>query len=277
MNYNDPKNQIALDYADLGDEETSSGQVCPSCKGGTSEEKSLSVTRRGGLLLYRCHRASCSFKGSVGTGSGYFAVGTGKKAESSEVDITETAITKATAKFLAARYGLTDEAVEYASIRWTGDGPGHYERRLSFPIFRPSGKQRGTNYRSYEGAKPKALIRLNSADEVGLAWYRYLRKSDTLVLVEDQVSAIRLAPYVDACALLGTHISDAKADEIIQQKYKRVFLSLDADATSTAIKMQLLWRNRIKNMYVLGIHKDIKDMNKEDFEEYIERLQLEES
>lgn len=105
-----------------------------------------------------------------------------------------------------------------------------------------------------------------------MAWYRFLRKSDTLVLVEDQVSAIKLAPYVDACALLGTHISDAKADEIKAQKYKQIFLSLDADAIDTAIKLQLKWRVKIPNLYILGIGQDIKDMSPEAFEEYLNSI-----
>ena len=105
-----------------------------------------------------------------------------------------------------------------------------------------------------------------------MAWYRFLRKTDTLVLVEDQVSAIKLAPYVDAVALLGTHLSEAKADEIKAQGYKQIFLSLDRDAVQEAIKLQIKWRTKIPNLYVLGIGQDIKDMPAKEFESYLESL-----
>lgn len=86
------------------------------------------------------------------------------------------------------------------------------------------------------------------------------------------MSALKLSPHFHAAALLGTHISDSKADEILAQKYENVFLSLDNDATYDAIKQQLKWKNRIPQMYVIGIEKDIKDMNPKEFYEYLQRV-----
>jgi DNA primase len=87
--------------------------------------------------------------------------------------------------------------------------------------------------------------------------------------VEDQMSAIKLAPHVHSLALLGTHISDEKAEEIVAGKYKQVLISLDNDATHEAIKLQLIFRNKIKNLYLAGLGKDIKDMTQGELNEYL--------
>lgn len=87
------------------------------------------------------------------------------------------------------------------------------------------------------------------------------------------MSAMRLAPYVHAVALLGTHISEAKAEEIKEGKYKNIVLSLDPDAVGNAIKLQLYWRNKLPNMCVVGIPTDVKDMDKDEFNSYLRRIQ----
>lgn len=94
------------------------------------------------------------------------------------------------------------------------------------------------------------------------------------MLVEDQVSAIKLAPYVHSLALLGTNLSDAKVEEInsITPQYEQVYISLDNDATYEAIKMQLANRSKIKGLLVAALGQDIKDMNKEDFDNYVQQL-----
>lgn len=102
-----------------------------------------------------------------------------------------------------------------------------------------------------------------------MSWHKATRKSDVLVLVEDQMSAIKLSPHCHAAALLGTHISDDKVKEIVAGGYKKVVISLDNDATYTAIKAQLALRRTIDGLFVHGLEKDIKNMNREEFAEYV--------
>jgi len=85
------------------------------------------------------------------------------------------------------------------------------------------------------------------------------------------VSAIKVAPHHDAMALLGTHLSDAKIDEIKELGYKSIYLSLDNDATGEAIKIQLACRSKLP-LLVVALHKDIKNFNKEEMAEYLTRL-----
>lgn len=87
------------------------------------------------------------------------------------------------------------------------------------------------------------------------------------------MSAIKIAPHYDALALLGTNLSQAKADELVENnKYDYIYICLDNDATYQAIKMQLEWRDWIKNMRVMGIQKDIKDMDDVEFDSFMLRL-----
>lgn len=274
MNYEQSRYSIELDYADLGEGETQSGVLCPACEGGASKEKSLSVSRREGFLLWNCHRASCSFGGS----SRVSATGREKGSDFTPPRqfsyITTTPLNSATAKFLATRYGIPAEDFRLAGCGWTGDGAGNYGRRVSFPIFGPDSRKRGENYRSYEeGVKPKSLIKLANDEAIAQCWYKWKRKSPALVLVEDQVSAIKVAKHAHSIALLGTNLSEAKLLEIMYSgDYDRVYLALDADATMEAIKTQLKWRERMPTLMVLGLHKDIKDMDKDEFTNFLERL-----
>lgn len=270
------RNEIYLSFSSLGDGESASGQVCPACNGGSSEEKSLSVTKRGNTLLFNCHRSSCNLRGSVTTG-GMPAFGqAGRSLDSPALypRVKAEPLNAANTKFLAVKFGIPAESVEFAGLGWTGDANWRYGRRVAMPIYGPGGKERGASYRSYEGVKPKAIIELKEDAENTASWYKWLRKTDTLVLVEDQVSAIKLAPYVHSLALLGTHMNEDLAKEISEQGYKRVLICLDNDATREAIKMQIMWRPKIKGLLVSGLPKDIKDMNDNEFQDFLQYAEL---
>ena len=122
---------------------------------------------------------------------------------------------------------------------------------------------------------PKSLIKLYDEDTVAQCWYKWKRKSNVLVLVEDQVSAIKIAKYAHSVALMGTNLSEAKLLEIMYNgDYDRVHLTLDKDAIYEAIKTQLKWRERMPNLMVLGIPQDVKDMDKAEFANFLERIAI---
>lgn len=273
MTYDTNTNTVVLNYSHLKEGEQVTGDLCPSCEGGATKEKSLSVTRRDGVLLWKCHRASCTFTGYDGSPATAGEGGSAARAGRDSVHVKTTPLDKATSRFLAAKYSIPTEDFGLAGCGWTGETAGRYSRRVCFPIFGPDSRKRGENYRSYEGAKPKSLINLFSEDAVACSWYKWKRKSRTLILVEDQVSAIKMAPHCHSMALLGTNLSEAKVLEILyNDEYDKVFLVLDADATKEAILTQLKWRTRIKDLYVLGIEEDIKDMSDAEFKIFLERL-----
>lgn len=270
------RDEIYLSYNYIGDGETVSGEVCPVCEGGPTSETSLSVTKRGGTLLFNCHRSSCGLRGAVSSG-GMPTFGeerTGLDRENSYPRIKTEPLNAAVIKFLATKFRIPAESFEYAGFGWTGDANGRYGRRVAMPIYGPGSTERGTSYRSYEGNSPKAIIELKNASEVSASWYRWQRKAKTLVLVEDQVSAVKLAEHTHSLALLGTHINEELADEIVNEKYERVVICLDNDATSKAIKLQLLWRHKIRGLCVHGLEFDIKDMTNEVFQKFLQQARL---
>jgi hypothetical protein len=273
-NYDYIKSDIAAEYSGLGDEETRSGQICPACTGGASKEGSLSVTRRGDLLLFNCFRASCNAGGVVRLSATGGEASPRNEVLRRRVHIPVSRLDEATAKFLACKFGIPRKDIELAELGWTGKGTSIYARRVSYPIYGPDSRKRGTQYRSYEGKEPKAITRLDSDESIAFCWYKWKRTSKVLILVEDQMSAIKVAPHFHSAALLGTNISDAKVHEMLLQpeQYERIYLCLDNDATYEAVRQQLALRNRLKNLLVLGLPKDIKNMNDIEFKEYLERI-----
>ena len=264
--------EIERGFHTLGEEETASGQVCPACEGGASQEKSLSVTRRDGVLWWNCHRDSCGFKGRTRVYGADANQNPGTKKSRVRAYVPTTKLSPATLRFLATKYRLPRSSLELAELSWTGDQSTRDGRRVCYPIFGPDTKKRGENYRSYEdGVTPKAIIHLGKEDAIASAWYKFTRTSKCLVLVEDQVSAIKLAPYTHALALLGTNLSEAKASEI-GDEYERIYLCFDNDAIGTAIKTQIEWSSRFPNMGILGIMKDIKDMDDNEFDIFLKRI-----
>jgi DNA primase len=98
------------------------------------------------------------------------------------------------------------------------------------------------------------------------AWYA-CRDSDELVIVEDQLSALRASDYMNAVALMGTNLTEEVLRTIIDTPtYSGVFLALDRDAFPTAIKIAHRVRPRLK-MKVIKLPKDLKDMDESELTE----------
>lgn len=91
------------------------------------------------------------------------------------------------------------------------------------------------------------------------------------------MSPLKLAPFYHCAALLGTNLSEAKINELIDQnkeeKYEAIWLCLDNDATYEAIKQMIRWQPRLENLKVLGLPKDIKNMDNEEFATFKDRLE----
>lgn len=262
--------EVELDYARLGDEETSDAEVCPACKGGSSQEKSFRVSRGGGVLLYYCHRSSCDFGGRVGVPEPGGGEGTKPTSTSKRVRIPTTGLDQESTELLAQRYGITGQIAESLGLRRCSEQSGYYSGRLYLPIVRPDLKESGANLRSLkEGVTPKSIIQLFDPESVSSSWVKLKRRSDLLVIVEDQFSAYRAGTYYHSLALLGTNLNESKIDEILQQsRYSKIILALDNDATMQAVKLSIRWRRKLPNLEVRGLAKDIKDMNDEEFNRF---------
>jgi DNA primase len=94
------------------------------------------------------------------------------------------------------------------------------------------------------------------------AWYP-CNNSDELVIVEDQISALRASSYMNAVALMGIHMNEEVLQTIRNTPiYKNIFLALDPDAFPVAIKLAHRCRPYFR-MKVIKLDKDLKDMDEQ--------------
>lgn len=111
------------------------------------------------------------------------------------------------------------------------------------------------------GGLPKNLSMLDRPNEG--AWYAPMANKRKLIVVEDQLSALRASEYMTSVALLGTHVTDTIKDSIKAGKFDVVYLALDPDAFTKSIKLARELREDIP-VQVLRLPKDIKDMTHEE-------------
>lgn len=100
------------------------------------------------------------------------------------------------------------------------------------------------------------------------AWYRLHTgasgsESDELIIVEDQLSAMRARWYLHAVALLGTHVPYPVIERIKKGNYKKVWLALDRDALPKAVKLAGTLRALGIPVRVLPLKEDLKDMTEQ--------------
>lgn len=250
-------------------------RLCPQCEGGGSRERSLSLDiGSNGVVKFYCHRASCEFKGSIYAGGPI-----GPVPQRSDGADHAAGKPRGNNPLTAPLYPLTAEDTAWFKRRFYFDPPDSVKRtetRYALPILRPDGSTRGyITRRPWDGSPldteasrhdsqyaMKALTYLDAAEEPVQSWYSGKRGSK-LIIVEDQISAMRLAEYGETlavCAILGTGINAQKVHEIQSEFISFVTIALDADATGQAFAMARKWGPAFESCRVCVLPKDIKDM-----------------
>lgn len=244
--------EIRLLAAELEDGENRR-VVCPACQGGSSGERSLSISREGGSTVWHCFRASCTQAG--GTSQGRKVVRTTpKQAAPKRLPNKVLPPNEEWREFLRETVGFDNDHLVAGRVYVTDDG------HVAYPIIGPMGERRGYVKRRYDGGSPKALTYLE--ERPGLSWYRNASPLPA-VLVEDIPSAIRAARYRTAVALLGTNTTREGIAEIAAH-CRSVVWALDADATVQAIRnctRNAIWFDESS---VMTLTKDLKDMTEEE-------------
>jgi hypothetical protein len=161
--------------------------------------------------------------------------------------------------------------------------------RYLLPIFSPRGECRGHVSRiPWPDAPLKCTERLPKADTFRSAWgpvqshYRSFpsrHAANIIVLVEDQLSAIKLAAHgYDSVALLGKPVSlvgtYGGADRVAEiakraRTADEVLVALDSDATDDAFKFARKWGAAFKRCRVAILSSDLKDTPADDFAEVL--------
>jgi len=129
------------------------------------------------------------------------------------------------------------------------------------PVCGAQGQELGVMLRSLSGAKPKVV---SHTEQGAMAWYTNLTARG-VIIVEDQLSALRASPYLTSVALLGTNLSEERVAEIKGAGHSPVFLALDNDAIASAVKFVVKYRSTLP-MQLVRLDKDIKDHNNEELD-----------
>lgn len=278
---------IQLLGADLHIGQAHAGLTCPFCRGGQRRDASLRIWRNAGGLGFRCYRLKCGRHGFVreaGAASILHSVKARSQKNSRSMKVYRgqpEPLPPEHVHFYMQRFGIPLGYLQWARVQYDAD-----EQRHVWPILDPYLRTRGHNLRAASASwqrmpdgqeigqggvpvpirEPKVLTYFQT-EQPRLCWYR-VRNRGALVLVEDQISALRASKYVDSCALLGTELHADMAAEIARQGYPRVLLALDQDATGKTYSTIRRYGGMLP-LEPLPLERDIKDMTEQRVQELL--------
>ena len=230
-------------------------ELCPLCEGGSSGEKSLSISlSEDGTLSWNCFRDSCSIKGVSGTSTTHRPVK--KEIARPRFSGVTSSLSETELQLIGGLWGISDPPYWYYTEEFGG--------RIAMSIRSPKYRHRGWVLRDISGnARTKALMYTEREGKVTQSWYKSVdRRVRGTILVEDIPSAVRASKYVDSVALLGTGVGMEKAVEIAMYKRAgKVLVALDQDATNQAFNIVHKWAGIWGDVSVLPLEQDIKDMD----------------
>lgn len=240
---------------------------CPVCN---AAERACHVFEAGGYRHVKCFRASCNAYARFGLQD----LGGGRYQGSPSQGIAAPRASQEVLRpFLGHMYPL--DAYPKAHIgfrdRFGFAGKGVYVTDyapfpLLIPILSPSGGLRGHVEKRgalFPGEQKSNRI-WKSKHEPMISWANLgpdnaYMETRTVWLVEDQISALKLAARgIRAVALLGTNITLEALSEI-QKQADSIVIALDADATAKAFILARKYGSAFKSCQVKILTKDIKD------------------
>lgn len=121
-----------------------------------------------------------------------------------------------------SRAGLTSAVIEQEGFTWSND-----EQALYIPV-RQEDDLKGFIKRTFkqDGSRYKTFA-VDNSEMFG--YYRASAPSDTIVLVEDVLSALRVRDVSDSLALLTTSIRPRAITKIARGNYREAVIYLDSD------------------------------------------------
>lgn len=286
--------EIRLLALGLGQDETLPNDICPKCGGGYDKEKSFSISRIDSGLLYNCFRATCHFGGLIPETSRRVSnnstmsnntikhaptggdepkrTGGHKRNKRNPFPYSTVNLSAENHAFLSNKFGFTKEEFDNAHIRWCPD-----TQSFIIPIFDVHGFKVGVIDRSWSGRTIKAINHWNTpADKrTNLYWPNPVEDvSGPLVVVEDFASAIKVARYRPAVAILGSSFGEKEAVQM-REVTDTVVFALDNDATGQAIKLRDKYKLLFNKIIVMALDKDPHSMSSRELKRcFDKRLEL---
>lgn len=242
---------------------SSKAMDCPFCEGGDHNDRNtLGVTRDSqGLVLYICHRAKCGVRGRVLTlGAGYHTAAAGQKT------FIPNPYKGVVREFTMEELSLMSDLwrVDLEDVHHAGWGVAVQEGPylpIIMPVISPTGVCRGHVLRVQNENGTKTVRSFKVLDEPWLAWYANKSSAD-IVVVEDQISALRASEFCTSVALLGAEMSQEKFEEVVGLSgARRVWFGLDRDALKKGLELLRRYRLYFPNINLLMLPKDIKNMS----------------
>ena len=237
--------------------------VCPFCD--AVHEKSLSLSRVGQVVLYKCFRASCNRKGAINIRTGHNLSSKKKPRKITEFTRQLTPLTEEEYATLQARYSLTKREVDLHGLKSDKE-----VCRLWLPIRDYFGREIAGHSKDLNYIKgdpvPKSISYWGRYSGTKLH-YVNSQGGREVVLVEDILSAMKVGRYAPCVALLGTNISD----EIIlalKKNYDSIVIALDEDATDRAWYFKKKY-GLVMPIKVAPLQRDPKDMSEQEIKEII--------
>lgn len=259
--------------AGLIDGEQRSGEVCPFCEGGVGKERSFSISRQGTKCPYTCHRNSCNRKGATHVGVDVAAKVEYKEPEMSRFDVISkmlAPIPSEIEKMLREKYFFNATDLVRLDPRWSAE-----MKRLWMPILSKRGDfftmEVGGVLRSFEeGVTPKTYNFINNFEAPIVSLYRN-RIVDwrKIIIVEDQLSAVRACNTASSCALLGTNMNLSVVRLLANLEPEHVVFCLDPDAFAKSVELHKQWAGMFRRCTIVKPPKDLKNMDGRDCQEFI--------
>ena len=201
---------------------------CPFCE--ARHEKKFYITRTSTGLLYYCHRGTCGRHGIVG--AEYTDVAGRKRERFKVFKGNLITLPKEIWGEIFSKYDIGYDRCMEQGIKYAQE-----ERRIYFPIYNERGYQIGENLKAVSAeTQPKNLI-LRWSDYPNVHFPLRQEHGDSIVLVEDHISALKIAEVGYSAALMGTHLSTEVVRLFKSMEIKTLKVMLDGDAILPATKI----------------------------------------
>lgn len=243
-----------------------SGQECPFCARLGHKENSLSISRELNAVVFQCHRAKCGAKGYVRADGGRVVSDKAKAVSKWAAFLAySTPLLDAERAWVKGQWGFEDRHLRKGMIEYSPAG-----RRLILPIFNGQGEEVGASLRTTTSTNgPKSMIVMTKQDELCMSFYKGERNTDTLIVVEDQASAIRASMYCSSVALLGVYMDAIRARRLGAQQARRVLWCLDKDAFQKTVQYTTKFAHLVRGSTAICPPKDLKNMTEKELQEFL--------
>jgi len=262
--------------------------LCPACQGGDKGETTFVVGREPNRVWFKCFRAKCDARGIVGSANLAPAIGAEVSRAMARIRPYRDPIRQplpADVDYFRARFeinlndgtpfdavGVTDHDEYILPVRGPNyDLRGHVQRQ---PVWKgePRAPRAGRTWdpdaNEGQGAPMVKTKVFPVSTAPLLAWYRPApdnligqELSGNLVIVEDQISAIKCAQSgVLSVALLGNGMNIEMVRDIVRVQPHCVTIALDPGAEGQAQSLAKKWGLYWRRTRVVALEADPKDL-----------------